>query len=100
MKLPFIKTIKEKIEKKTPSDYDKYLASKYWKETREKILDIKGRHCMFCGGTEKLTVHHQPDGYQYLGDELNHLEHCSIFCQACHRTLHMAKFNLSKFKKK
>lgn len=100
MKIPLLQTIKEKKEKKIPSDYDKYLKTKEWKKTRDIIIQERNNRCQFCGSTEKLCVHHSPEAYQYLGHELEHMDLMLVLCNLCHRACHMSKHNLSKFKKK
>lgn len=106
MKLPLLKVIKEKKEKKTPkekSDYQVYLSSKEWKETRKWFFEnIYEKKCYFCGRYEgengaKINLHHNT--YKYLGDEINHPHCCIPACSTCHIALHRAKHNLCRFKK-
>lgn len=76
--------------------YNKYLASKDWIERREKLIDIKGRRCVFCGCKDNLLIHHQPEAYQYLGDEENHLDLIAVFCKKHHYVCHLHSRHLFK----
>lgn len=72
-------------------EYDEYLASDEWKETREEIKDKRGRKCEICGSTENLVVHHTKPAYNYLHDEVNHIELMRVLCKKCHDTYHALK---------
>lgn len=66
-------------------DYEKYLQSEHWKETREKRLEIDGHRCYLCGHKKKLNVHHLR--YNNLGHE--DVENDLItLCHRCHGMIH------------
>lgn len=103
--------IKEKGKKTKPNeysnnkkDYRNYTRTKYWKETRDTILQHRGYRCQFCGRTPedgiKLTVHHSPQGYYYLGHELEHEDLMLVVCNICHFKGHKGKDNYHIFSKK
>lgn len=84
------------------TDYQKYLATKEWKERSKQIREIKGNFCQFCGATADeatLSVHHTPQAYRYLGEELDHIELMTVLCQSCHRHGHKNKTIMYRFKK-
>jgi len=61
--------------------YDEYLASDYWKEKREWILNVKGKQCEKCGSIKKLNVHHI--NYASVGNENTH--DVTVLCYDCHK---------------
>ena len=100
-----------KVKKKSPveytstkKDYKNYTRTKYWKETRDTILQHRGYRCQFCGRTPedgiKLTVHHSPQGYYYLGHELEHEDLMLVVCNICHFKGHKGRDNYHLFSKK
>ena len=61
-----------------------YLASAYWQERRQDILDTRGHHCEKCQAPGrrgvKLDVHHKT--YEHKGCELD--SELVILCYRCH----------------
>ena len=106
MKKPVIKERKKSPVEytSTKKDYHNYTRTKYWKETRDTILQHRGYRCQFCGRTPedgiKLTVHHSPQGYYYLGEELEHEDLMLVVCNICHFKGHKGKDNYHLFSKK
>jgi len=64
-------------------DYDKYLASKAWKQKRKEMLAMYPQ-CAVCGATKRLEVHHLT--YAHLGNEP--LEDLKVICKSCHKQEH------------
>lgn len=50
----------------TTADYEEYLNSTEWKQTRSLIIE-RDQHCMICHSSKNLEVHHNT--YQRLGQE-------------------------------
>lgn len=88
----------------TQKEYNKYVRSPQWRSTRETILQHRGYRCLFCGRTPedgiKLTVHHSPQAYYYLGHELEHEDLLLVICDRCHLKAHKGKDNFTLFTKK
>lgn len=68
------------------SEYQEFLNSDYWKQCRKLVLERDEYHCVECGATNQLEVHHRT--YEHHGDELNHLEDLVTLCQDCHQIAH------------
>ncbi len=79
---------KELVKKYQEMSYDKFLESKYWKFTRFKILENRGRKCSLCNSTKNINIHHR--NYSIRGKEW--LDRKSrdliILCQPCHSKHH------------
>jgi len=68
-----------------PTDYDKYLRSKHWKNTRQKALDRADHQCQLCANKDAvLDVHH--NNYNNVGKEEN--KDLIVLCRPCHRKFH------------
>ena len=65
------------------NNYQKYLKSKAWSETREKFFEQVGRQCI-CGNPA-TQVHHKT--YDNIGKE-NLLTDLAGLCHLCHRGVH------------
>lgn len=67
--------------------YEKYLQSKVWQETRERVFEEKGEECSanlsVCDGTATV-VHHR--SYEHLGTEP--MWDLMPVCSSCHDVLH------------
>lgn len=74
-----------KINDPYESDYDRYLHSPHWQETKQKRLDLDEHKCAFCKSTENLNVHHLT--YDRIGNE-NVRHDLVTLCQDCHKKLH------------
>ena len=65
--------------------YQKFLASPFWKDIRAKALKRDKNTCRECGRTERLQVHHKkyrPDWYK------TQLRDLITLCNNCHRFSH------------
>jgi len=68
-----------------PKEYDKYLRSKHWKNTRKKALERADYQCQLCACKDAvLDVHH--NNYNNLGKEEN--KDLIVLCRPCHRKFH------------
>ena len=68
-----------------PKDYNKYLRSKHWKQTRKSALDRAEYQCQLCACKDAvLEVHH--NNYNNLGKEKN--KDLVVLCRPCHRKFH------------
>lgn len=77
----FIDSYKKESKK---LEYQEYLNSPHWKETRLKALKRAGNRCQLCSSTKDLNVHHNT--YKNKGHEdLNDLV---VLCRKCHAKFH------------
>lgn len=65
-------------------NYDAYLTSEHWRQTRRRKLRAVDNKCERCGATRKLQVHHKH--YRTLFAEAD--EDLEVVCQDCHRRIH------------
>ena len=65
-------------------DYDKYIESDEWKETREERKFLDGYKCRFCGSAMNLVVHHTT--YENVPNE--DMDDLLTLCKTCHNELH------------
>ena len=75
----------EKI--KNSSEYQDYITSKEWEETRRLIFKKYDYKCAFCGANKNLHVHHIT--YENLGEEKD--GDLVALCSDCHKELHEGK---------
>jgi hypothetical protein len=61
-------------------DYQVYLQSDHWKETRKKALKFWGGRCAVCRSSHLVEVHH--NNYHTLGHE--QLSDMVCLCSLCH----------------
>jgi hypothetical protein len=57
------------------------LTSKIWEKIRKNIIKRDGGHCVVCGSTKGLSVHHKTRWRYSKSDNLNNLE---LLCSSCH----------------
>jgi 5-methylcytosine-specific restriction endonuclease McrA len=62
-------------------DYQEYIRSDRWKETRQWILIFWNYRCALCNSRERVEVHHRT--YERLGQELT--TDCIALCNRCHK---------------
>lgn len=65
-------------------EYQEYLNSPHWKETRLKALKRAGNRCQLCSSTKYLNVHHNT--YKNIGHE--DLSDLVVLCRKCHAKFH------------
>ncbi len=65
-------------------DYQKYLQSEHWQNTRKTALTDRNYRCEKCGRRGPLHVHHLT--YANLGAERP--EDLQVLCEQCHRWEH------------
>ena len=65
-------------------DYQEYLKSDKWKQTRQWILIFWGHRCAICNSKDNIQVHHRT--YERLGHELT--TDCLVLCDRCHELHH------------
>ncbi len=68
---------------KTSSDYQKYIDSKEWEETRARIFKRDNYHCVICGTGKNLSCHHIT--YENLGIEKD--SDLITVCHDCHNMI-------------
>ena len=68
----------------TKLDYLEYLKSDHWKKLRHNMIDYTKNHCVICGNTENLEVHHNT--YQRIGCEM--FSDLAVLCKECHSLFH------------
>lgn len=66
------------------ADYQNYLQSDHWKQTRKAALERSHHRCQICNSPERLQVHHRT--YDRLGAELP--EDLTVLCANCHHLFH------------
>lgn len=69
----------------THEQYQLYLQTPHWRETREKRLQIDKNKCAFCGSLGPLHVHHR--SYKRLWQEDVEQDLITL-CVDCHHKLH------------
>ena len=81
-KLALLKILDEKRAEKliSSSDYQEYINSKEWEETRARIFKRDNYHCVICGTGKNLSCHHIT--YENLGNEKD--ADLITICQDCH----------------
>lgn len=65
-------------------NYQGYLETAHWEETKKKILKRDKYKCIRCGKHKNLNVHHL--SYANLGAEKD--EDLITFCSYCHYRMH------------
>jgi hypothetical protein len=65
-------------------EYQEYLHTEHWHETRQRALRAVGWRCEACTSTHKLHVHHRD--YARLGNE--HPDDLRVLCDNCHHLVH------------
>ncbi|MCK9328065.1 MAG: hypothetical protein M0P69_21395 [Bacteroidales bacterium] len=78
---------KENYIGEQPLDYQSYLSSSWWKDRREKALDLAKHRCQLCNSPEDLQVHHRT--YERIGAELP--EDLTVLCKPCHYWFHKSR---------
>ena len=69
---------------KSSKEYEEYIKSSEWQETRQRILKRDAFRCVLCGTTKNLHVHHIT--YENLGEEKD--ADLVTLCDYCHKRLH------------
>jgi len=64
--------------------YAKYLASKHWKEVRDRALSFAEYRCQVCNSDKSLDVHHRT--YENIGREP--IQDLTVLCKECHALFH------------
>lgn len=65
-------------------NYEDYLTTAHWQETRKRKLMAVGHKCQRCNRYHALEVHHLT--YERLGEE--RMEDLEVLCPICHRKAH------------
>ncbi len=68
-------------------DYDLYLQTDHWKETRQKALKAAKYKCNKCNKGKRLQVHH----LSYIRRGHEHSKDLIVLCRACHAKVHGRK---------
>jgi len=79
-----VETAKEIMSEGNKREYENYLDSPEWKETRSEVLKRDNYTCQDCGGKAE-NVHHLD--YDCLETD-EEAEHCVSLCRDCHRSRH------------
>ena len=74
---------------KNSSEYQAYLNSNEWQETRQRIFKRDNFRCVLCGCSKNLQVHHIT--YENLGEEKD--ADLVTFCDKCHNSIHSRTTN-------
>lgn len=64
--------------------HDEYLTTKHWRTRRLVALDRAEHRCQFCGGTDRLEVHHNSYDNKWNERDADLL----VLCHACHARHH------------
>ena len=75
--------LKPKNKKNKRKAYHRFLQTKHWRKTKNKILSGK-KSCEQCGSKEKLQTHHKT--YDHLGFEYK--DDLILLCNSCHEKIH------------
>lgn len=73
-----------KLKVKSKEDYQAYLNSRKWEETRRRIFKRDGYRCCICGTAKNLRCHHIT--YENIGHEKD--SDLVTLCDSCHETVH------------
>ncbi len=73
------------MEPTAPFDYQAYLKSDEWKQTREEALEWACHRCQLCNSPDRLHVHHRT--YERIGCE--DLADLTVLCSGCHDRHHL-----------
>lgn len=74
---------------KNSSEYQAYINSKEWQETRQRIFNRDNFRCVKCGCSKNLQVHHIT--YENLGEEKD--ADLVTLCDKCHNSIHSLTTN-------
>ena len=74
---------------KNSSEYQAYLNSNEWQETRQRIFKRDNFRCVKCGESKNLHVHHIT--YENLGEEKD--ADLVTLCDKCHKSTHKLSVN-------
>ncbi len=74
---------------KNSSEYQAYLNSNEWQETRQRIFKRDNFRCVKCGCSKNLQVHHIT--YENLGEEKE--ADLATLCDKCHNSIHSLTTN-------
>jgi len=74
---------------KNSSEYQAYLNSNEWQETRRRIFERDNFRCVKCGESKNLQVHHIT--YENLGEEKD--ADLVTLCDKCHKSTHELSIN-------
>ena len=66
--------------------YQEFLASDFWRDVRETLIQRVGRKCERCGAKSHLQVHHKD--YLYRAFEDFYPERMEVLCRQCHKGHH------------
>lgn len=88
-KLNKVKHKRKKSIQELKTEYQRYLESDYWRNTRQKVID-RQKHCVLCSSRSCLHVHHVKyrtrNGRSFINNEdLNNLY---VLCKLCHDEWH------------
>lgn len=75
---------KKKKVKRSPGDYQKYIASPEWKKKRDERIKLDNNQCQICGSKTKLEVHHLTYDRVFQED----MDDLITLCDRCHRKVH------------
>mgnify|MGYP001596766003 CR=1 FL=1 len=73
-------------------NYDDYLKTIHWKNTRTRAIKFYGSYCSICGNQHNLQVHHL--NYKRIGREK--LSDLQVLCGGCHANEHEGKSLFAK----
>lgn len=73
-----------KLKVKSKEEYQAYLNSRKWEETRRRIFKRDGYRCCICGTAKNLCCHHIT--YENIGHEKD--SDLVTLCNSCHETIH------------
>ena len=76
----------EHFHVRNKSDYQRYLTTRHWRQTRRRVLKARGGRCAMCGiVSERPQVHHRH--YKTLWREQN--GDLQVLCRGHHETHHL-----------
>lgn len=96
------KRIEAEEERRKIKEYRNYLNRKEFGKVKEAVFQRDNYTCRCCGwnpqegGKRSLQAHHID--YSVLYDEMDNLDHLVTLCTVCHRAIHTAVSNKSRFK--
>lgn len=74
----------ERSETERQAEYNRYIASKEWRERRKAALQRAEHRCQVCNSKQNLQVHHRT--YSRFGNERD--ADLTVLCRRCHALFH------------
>lgn len=68
-------------------NYAEFLKTDYWKKVSRLVKERAKWRCQGCNSSLDLQAHHRT--YEFLGDDMHHLDELIALCARCHSAIHV-----------